>query len=383
MSLVLSRRNLLKQTFAYSAAAMTGLQSNLVHAATVPIIDNANHFLMFGDWGDYDGTGPNYLATADQKAVKNAMVSYINLLRNNSKIANSAWTPYASVLLGDNFYGDALAGTTDPRWNLLFENMYPKSHMPGFWVTLGNHDYDGPDANPKYKVELDYAKINSRWILPNRWYRRDAPNMTLFMLDTNRYDGMSKADWDAQMSWLRAQLASTTLPVKPFVTICAHHPMYSNGHHGDGATTYNASTKKFQRTDLHEIVDIILRNKVPIDCYISGHDHDMQHMEFAYKSGTITKDLRTSFVISGGGGRTLYDDPDLTLPHGGFIAETDTVAATYQNNKKYRNVSFGFTHMMVNQTQMVVRMLNQNNVVIHQFTKTIQPDGSKKITYQV
>ena len=59
-----------------------------------------------------------------------------------------------------------------------------------------------------------------------------------------------------------------------------HHPLYSNG--------------KYQGTPklIEEIGELMEENGVHM--YLSGHEHDLQHIEL--------EGLKTSFVISGGGG---------------------------------------------------------------------------------
>jgi Calcineurin-like phosphoesterase len=65
-----------------------------------------------------------------------------------------------------------------------------------------------------------------------------------------------------------------------FLAVAAHHPLYSNGKHRDNPK-------------LIAPWDFLLRRK-NVDLYLSGHDHDLQQLEF--------KGHPTSFVISGGGG---------------------------------------------------------------------------------
>ncbi len=96
---------------------------------------------------------------------------------------------------------------------------------------LGNHDYkDGKDA-----IELEYAKANpqSRWKLPARWYRLDIPHenplVTVLMLDSDR-DLMAKDLWTEEAKWIEAELSK---PRGTWTLCCAHHPLFTNGGHGD------------------------------------------------------------------------------------------------------------------------------------------------------
>jgi hypothetical protein len=92
---------------------------------------------------------------------------------------------------------------------------------------------------------------------------------------------LTRQQHDAQPRWLEAELEKPRST--PFLALSAHHPLYSNGIHRD-------NPKLIAQWD-----SLLRRHKV--DLYFSGHDHDLQHLEF--------KGHSTSFVISGGGGAKL------------------------------------------------------------------------------
>jgi 3',5'-cyclic AMP phosphodiesterase CpdA len=116
--------------------------------------------------------------------------------------------------------------------------------------------------------------------------------LTLICLDSNipgskRHDlwpwsfVLTRQQHDEQQQWLESELAKPR--TTPFLAVAAHHPLYSNGQHRD-------NPKLIAQWD-----SLLRRHKV--DLYLSGHDHDLQHLEF--------KGHPTSFVISGGGGAEL------------------------------------------------------------------------------
>ena len=134
--------------------------------------------------------------------------------------------------------------------------------------------------------------------MPARWYRFTFPEkdplITFLALDSN-LPGTKGMDWmpwsytltkqerDEQDAWLREQLAQ---PLEtPFLIATAHHPLYSNGGHGDNPILIKEWDALFRE---HKV-----------DLYLTGHDHDLQHLEFAGHP--------TSFVISGGGGAKLVE----------------------------------------------------------------------------
>ena len=199
-----------------------------------------------GDWGT---NGP------EQRVIATVMANYVH---------QTPATFNGMLLVGDNFYMKLPGGVDDPMWQSAFEKMYDpqKLNFP-FFAVLGNHDYDGG----KDAVELKYAELHpeSRWKLPARWYRidfpQDHPLVTALMLDSD-HDVLGPQRWDQQKAWLDAELAK---PRGLWTICCAHHPLFSNGGHGDNGILQNDWGRLFV--------------KYNVDMYISGHDHDLEHLQ--------------------------------------------------------------------------------------------------------
>lgn len=188
------------------------------------------------------------------------------------------------LLLGDNFYGKALSGVSDPAWQLKFERVYHGrwlSHVP-FYAVLGNHDY--PDSSV---VELDYARQHAgsgRWQMPAPFYARDfgvsqgRPLLRVVFLDTN-------ADADGRQR--QAEFIETTFaapgPAPLWKMVVAHHAMRSSGgKHGDDAKLLRQLLPAMQRS--------------AVDLYLSGHEHNQE---------VIVRPGEPAWLVSGGGGQTL------------------------------------------------------------------------------
>jgi tartrate-resistant acid phosphatase type 5 len=221
-------------------------------------------FLIISDWG--------YLAAGnpEQQNTARALADY----------ALKSGISFAAVLVGGDNFKEKLAGPNDPNFRKAFEDMYDVKalHIP-FYTIFGSHDYEyGGEA-----AELEYGlrHPDSRWKMPARWYRLDlptaAPLVTVLMLDSNQ-DMLTKEQWQAQIRWMDQELAK---PRKAPWTICfGHHPLFSDGRHGDSAemqAAWGAMLKKYR-----------------IDFYICGHDHVLQHLQ--------VPGWPTTFLISGGGG---------------------------------------------------------------------------------
>lgn len=342
----LSRRRFLKQTVAFSAAALLGdsllacdgsAVSTTANAADTYEAGSAN-LLMVGDWGADNGI-------ANQASVAAGMQAFLK---------RRDLTPQALWMLGDNFYG-ALKDTSDSRWQTQFEQMYPESifNCPAYAIP-GNHDYQVlPVA--KYPIELAYAKqAKTRWTMPSQWYSFQFPLvdpvMRVIALDSNMpyangttthesYYTMTDTQRQQQVTYLEEQLAAPT--TLPFTIVMGHHPLYSNGPHGDHATLIQDWDPLFRKYNVH--------------VYVAGHDHDMQHLEFAGHP--------TSFFCSGGGGADLYN-----------LKVQETQRGPYSQKV------FGFSHLSATSSRLTLRHLDASGNLLHSFQKSA--DGSVTILYQ-
>lgn len=331
----LTRRRFLHQAFAFSAAAAltscgqsgTGSTSS----PTGPAQEQTSHILMVGDWGT--DTTP-----ASQAQVASAMQAYVA----SQKISTGAL-----FMLGDNFYGALPNGAASSRWQTQFEQIYPASmfNCPAYAV-LGNHDYQ---VSPLAKVdaELAYGQGgSSRWTMPSRYYRftfpAQNPVVTFIALDSNMpnepaqppppdpsYFTQDANSAAAQLQWLTESLSESL--TTPFLSVIAHHPVYSNGPHGDNQTLVRTWDPLLRQHGVH--------------LYLAGHDHDLQHLEFAGHP--------TSFVLSGAGGAPLGALKTAEASRGPFAQEVS-----------------GFTHLQLQSSLMTIRHVNSTGTILHGFTKT-------------
>jgi hypothetical protein len=344
----MNRREFLRQTFAFSAVAALGSGLGFADQAfaeqagvspqPAPAPDpNGQHMFMLGDWGT-DKFGDQQIATAL------AMKQWVDQRHIH---------PGALFMLGDNWYGDMGVGYVSGRWQQQFEQMYPTSHFPGpAYAVLGNHDYEHK-VSSKVDLELGYAAQakGTRWTMPARWYTFQYPQknpvVTFICLDSNlpgtKHDTflpwsftMKKEERDQQDAWFRAQLAKPR--TTPFVAVVCHHPLYTNGIHRDN----------------HLLIkdwDGLIR-EAKVDFWITGHDHDLQHLEFAGHP--------TSFVISGGGGAELVN---WTTPP--------------ESRGPFGNKALGFSDMEFGKDGIVFRHVGVHGQVLHCFRKA--PGGKVEI----
>jgi tartrate-resistant acid phosphatase type 5 len=329
----LNRRRFLRQSFAFSALASFGSLSSL--ADSVKSDPAAAEMLVLGDWG-YD----------DDKAQSQVAAG----LRAYSK--QHSVHPQALLMLGDNWYGELAGGAGSPRWQTQFEQMYPASDFPcPAYAVLGNHDYQNWPQS-KVDAELEYARRGrTRWTIPSRWYRFEFPTrnplITFLALDSNMpKDGfkewigkdftLTPQQQSEQLAWFEAELKRPR--TTPFLAVMAHHPVYSDGPHGDHPVLIREWDPLFR--------------KYHVNLYLAGHDHDLQHLEF--------EGHPTSVFLSGGGGADLY-----------------ALKIEPSQRGPYAQKVYGFSHISVSPRQMTLRHLDQNGNTLHAFTKT--PEGKVTI----
>jgi tartrate-resistant acid phosphatase type 5 len=336
-SATVTRRRFLRQSFAFSALAALGSVPGL--ASAFPSDPSAVEILMLGDWG--------YEDFAAQTVVARAMRAYAQQHSLRSQ---------ALLLLGDNWYGPLEGGVHSARWQTQFEEMYPASDFvcPAYAI-LGNHDYQMfPES--KVDAELEYARTGctsagpTRWTMPARWYRFEFPAqnplITFLALDSNvphkeklfrgRDFTLTEQQHAEQIAWLETELKRSR--ATPHLIAMGHHAVYSDGLHGDHARLIRDWDPLFRKYN------------VPL--YLAGHDHDLQHLEFAGHP--------TSFFLSGGGGADLY--PILLDP---------------SQRGPYAQKVYGFSHLSATPKQLTLRHLDENGRTLHAFSKSV--DGKVSI----
>lgn len=248
--------------------------TSTVHGARVlpppePISFNSPvlRFIAVGDVGT-GASGQRAVAESMARTAENKSISFV-------------------LLLGDNFYESGVSSISDPQWTEKFEAMYdfPSLRIP-FLAVLGNHDYR---SNPQAQVE--YTGISSRWTMPARFFSRhfsvdDSTTMELFCLDTHPMayltmgeitTGEDSSLYRPQLRWLEDVLSSSTATWK---LVAGHHPLYSNGEHGDNPALASLLEPLFTRYG--------------VDAYLAGHDHDLQ---------LLRPVQGVYYLISGGGGK--------------------------------------------------------------------------------
>ena len=184
-----------------------------------------------------------------------------DIILENSKI----------ILLGDNFYPDGILSKDDEQWNQ-YQNVFRDIPYQNINSVMGNHDYHG---NPLYQIQSNYLNNNELY------FKQSFQNIDLYYLDTVLlYKGHCFINEDKiksifnkshielkseQLSWFEENLKLSKSHNKK-ILVFGHYPILSNGYY------YN-DLKPLYKTLMP------LFEKYKVDAYISGHEHNIQHIK--------------------------------------------------------------------------------------------------------
>ena len=249
-------------------------------------------FLVVGDSGR--------MGTHNQTEVANAMAMCADNLR-----------PNFIVHTGDIFYPAGLRDDVNKR-NSDFAASFtvPYNHdslQVPWWCVLGNHDYGdgcgdsvkgefkldkcperGEGRSPLNTLSKDLRRRDKRFFVERNYDVRVSADVHIFFMDTNPLIDEYKLEAWGEADVVRGGLRSSGTPTPRLILnklqselqqsnarwkiVVAHHPMYSNGKHGE--------FKELQQL----LLDILIDNNVAM--WFNGHDHDLQH--FAIDRSTKT-----------------------------------------------------------------------------------------------
>jgi hypothetical protein len=215
------------------------------------------------------------------------------------------------VLLGDNFYDAGVESVNDPLWETAFEDPYMNVDLP-FYAVLGNHDYGGniafidtPGAGNEFDkglVEVEYAQTSDKWHMPDTFYTLTWGNVGFIMLDTNSvmWDNTDNGD---QRAWYPTALAEVS--GAEWVFSAGHHPLRSNGAHGNAGTYESIEVAGIEipiplpimdGATVRDFFDEVVCGTV--DVSFSGHDHNRQWLD-------MNDELcGAELIVSGAGAKT-------------------------------------------------------------------------------
>lgn len=153
-----------------------------------------------------------------------------------------------------------------------------------FYGCIGNHDDATDDAQP-YLDNLVLPDNNPG--KHERWYSFEWGGSRFLCLDSTRFGGSFERS--GQKAWIESQLAKKSWP--GWTIVFFHHPLYG------------AMSTRYLDDMLRRVRQGPLLEEWRVDLVLNGHDH------YYHRSHPQSAGGRWSIVhvISGGGGRSLYE----------------------------------------------------------------------------
>lgn len=226
-------------------------------------------FIVIGDWGAITGIGQLPIADAMAKYADENPVDFI-------------------VAAGDNFYPWGVESVNDEQFNEKWRDVYDQPSLKNltWYLSLGNHDYGLKNGNEWFQVE--FGLNESRWHLPNLWYdfTKDLSNnkkVKFIVLDSQAFRAQENNP-EKQSEFFRNSLSRQ----EHWTFVVAHHPVYSAGRHGPIIGSIKSN-----------ILEPIAEDGYNVDLFITGHDHNLQHLKFI-------NETNTEFFVSGAAGAIPY-----------------------------------------------------------------------------
>lgn len=278
-------------------------------------------FIVIGDTGKQ---------TTAQREVAHSIKKYCELTDKSCD---------AAILLGDNVYDAGMESANDPIMDIVFKDYYQDLSFP-FYAILGNHDYGKLSRSLKRaSFQLEYSKKNPQFIMPDRFYYKVYKNAVVAFLDTTRLMWNNDVEDQAELIQTAKKIAKEK---NLWFIVAGHHPMLSNGEHGNAGNYERISFPYFASGKF--VKKFLLDYVCPsADLYLSGHDHNLQLIPGAQAG------CNSYLVVSGAGGS------------GSDLETRNTV--DFQTSKP------GYFHFYIGINELVMTAVDSNALEI--FSKTL------------
>lgn len=207
----------------------------------------------------------------------------------------AAWQPELLLHTGDIAYDSGTEQEFIDKFFVVYSSML--SEMP-FYGSIGNHDHTTDSAAP-YKDLFETPKNSGT----EDYYSFNYDNTHFVSLNSN----LDYSVGSDMYEWLDADLAATT---KKWVIVYFHHPPYSSGEHGSSPELQSILVPLFEEHN--------------VDLVLNGHDHTYERFN------TING---VQYIVTGGGGNSLYDLVDELDESALFLSENHFVGLTISNKQ--------------------------------------------------
>lgn len=206
------------------------------------------------------------------------------------------WNPDIVLTTGDNAYE---SGTLEEFQVNVFKPYGPLLAEVPMYASIGNHDMYTENAVP-YKSVFELPQANS-----------DSEDYYSFNYDNIHFTSInSDIDYSVgseQYVWLENDLAESE---GRWNIVFFHHPVYSSGEHGSTGDMVDTIVPLFETYN--------------VDLVLNGHDHNYERNRRV--NGVL-------YLVTGGGGRALYDLVAPTEVSEVFLSEFHFTGLTINNSE--------------------------------------------------
>lgn len=206
------------------------------------------------------------------------------------------WEPDIILTTGDNAYE---SGTLDQFSTNVFKPYQPLLAEAVMYPSMGNHDYYTDQGDPMKSV-FEMPKANSG---TEDYYSFNYDNIHFVAINSN----LDYSVGSDQYTWLQEDLENAAQDWK---VVYFHHPVYSSGDHGSTPDMDSILAPLFSANG----VDIVL----------NGHDHNYERMSKV--NGVL-------YIVTGGGGKALYEQGELNPYSEYFLSEYHFVGMIIDNSE--------------------------------------------------
>lgn len=206
------------------------------------------------------------------------------------------WNPDIIITTGDNAYD---SGTLEEYSVNVFKPYQALLAEVPMYASMGNHDYTTEEGGPMKEIfELPTSSSGTE-----DYYSFNYDNIHFVAINSN----LDYSVGSEQYTWLQDDLENAEQRWK---IAYFHHPVFSSGDHGSTPGMDSILAPLFSANN--------------VDLVLNGHDH-------SYERNEKVNDVL--YVVTGGGGKSLYNQVNENPYSKVFLSEYHFVGLTIQNDE--------------------------------------------------
>lgn len=244
-----------------------------------------------------------------------------------------------ALLLGDNVYPRGIEDADDPHFDAMLGDNLERIGVPAFAV-LGNHDYGAPRELPflggvgldprRAEAQVERGRRGGRFMMPDRFWRIEQGPVEIVGLDTTPLawadrPGVARLlGLDEQVVRMRRVMRRWDEEARlPWRIAIGHHPVRSNGPHGDAGRYGGPLGAIAPGHVLKRFLDERVLGR--FDAYLAGHDHSLQDLGDEQGTALFVSGAASSVTSLPGEGPALFGAAEL----GFLLVEADARRLTF------------------------------------------------------